>query len=124
MKQKNIVTKTLADAVDFDGKVIQKISFDLEHINRGWDSLKSDYNPTRRSNYTAGDIVEFFEQFGFYTIEWEDKQGGNKETVTVRGKKHYRYTAYVTDHKASQQKKIVIDIPYDFKDEGIVITVY
>jgi len=124
VKRENVTTKTLSDAIEFDGKTIERISFDLEHINRGWDTQKNDYNPHRRSSYTADDIVEFFEQFGFYSIEWDDQPGGSKEEVMVKGKKHYRYTAYVTDHESQQQKKIVIDIPFDFKNESIVVTVY
>ena len=124
MKQINIVTRALVNAIEFDGKIIKRICFDLEHINTGWDSFKNNYNLNRRSNYTADDIIEFFEQFGFYLIVWDDEPGGNKECVTVRGKKHYRYTAYVTDYAKSVQKKMVVDIPLDFKDQGIVVTVY
>ena len=109
MKEVNIVTEELEDAVEFDGKCIKSIKFDLEHINRGWDKDKHDYNPVRRSNYTAKDIVEFFEQFGYFSIEWEE--GLNKNEVEVKGRTRTRYYAQVYDHQSGEQKKMVIDIP-------------
>ena len=122
MKEENIQTRELEDEIEFDGKKIKSIKFDLEHINRGWDAEANDYNDEVRSDYTAEDVIDFFEQFGYYDIEWEE--GRNKYETEVRGKKRARYVAFVTDHNKGKQKKIVIDIPYAFEDEGIIITIY
>lgn len=122
MKEKNIITVELDFEIEFDGLKIKKIKFDLEHINRGWDKRKHDYNARKRSSYTISDIVDFFEQFGFYKIEWEE--GVNKNTVNILGNKRTRYYAYVFDHIEEKQKKMVIDIPRDFFQEGIIITLY
>lgn len=124
MKEENNVTRELKEEVEFDGKTIKKIKFDLEHINRGWDKTTNDYNLTTRSKYNENDIVEIFEQFGFYTIEWNEGLNGNKFKVRNKGKEFYRYIALVTDFKTAEQKKIVIDIPTDFKNEGIILTLY
>jgi len=122
VKEENIVARKLDGEVEFDGHKVKTIKFDLEHINRGWNAEKHDYNSIRRSNYTAEDIVEFFEQFGYYSIEWEE--GRNKNKMDVRGKKRTRYFAIVHDPYSGEQKKMVIDIPEDFENEGIVVTVY
>lgn len=121
MKEENTVTRNLDSEVLFDGKLVKKIKFDLEHINRGWDQNKNDYNPKERTHYTEEDIIEFFEQFGYVNIEWDND---SKTVEEVKGKKYHRYVAYVTDHKDDKQKKIVVDIPFDFKNEGVVVTVY
>ncbi|MBI2521775.1 MAG: hypothetical protein HYV97_15270 [Bdellovibrio sp.] len=118
----SILTEELDGEVEFDGHKVKTIKFDLEHINRGWDTAKRDYNPTRRSDYTAEDIVEFFEQFGYYSIEWED--GKNKNKVEVRGKWRTRYFAIAHDPNSGEPKKMVIDIPEDFENEGIIVTLY
>lgn len=122
LKEENIVTKKLSVAVQFDGLQVKFIKFDLEHINRGWDSLNRDYNLIKRSTYSAQDIVEFFEQFKYYNIEWEE--GKNKNRVIVRGEMRIRYFAYVYDHNIKKQKKLVVDIPEYFKNEGIIVTLY
>ena len=124
MKEENIVTEELDEEIEIDGHQIKTIKFDLEHINRGWDKDNHDYNPEadRRSNYSAEDIVEFFEQLGYYAIDWDE--GVNKNEVEVRGRKRTRYYAYIYDHDAEKQKKMIIDIPEDFDSEGIIITVY
>jgi hypothetical protein len=122
VKEENIVTVALTEEVEFDGHKVKSIKFDLEHINRGWDAAKHDYNSSRRSSYTAEDIVEFFEQFGYYNIVWE--QGRNKNKLEVRGKLRTRYFAIIHDHDAGESKKMVVDIPEDFENEGIIVTVY
>lgn len=124
MKDENVVTEVLEFEVEIDGHTIRTIKFDLEHINRGWNKESRDYNPKtcRRSNYKAEDIVEFFEQLGFYDITWEE--GINKKIVQIRGQKRVRYYTYVFDHGNECQKKMVMDIPKDFENEGIIITIY
>lgn len=122
MKQKNIEIQELDETVEFDGFKVKAIKFDLEHINRGWNKETNDYNLEIRSSYTADDVIEFFENFSYYSIEWEE--GFNKFQVKVRGKEHYRYIAYVMDFESSEQKKIVIDIPVKFKGDGIIVTIY
>lgn len=122
MKEENIVTVELNEKIEFDGHDIKIIKFDLEHINRGWDAQKHEYKSGRRSEYTASDVVEFFEQFGFYSIEWE--AGENKEEVEIRGQKRWRYISYIWDHDNGEKKRIVIDIPVDFKTEGIIVTIH
>ncbi len=122
MKKENIITLKLEDGIEFDGFKITKIKFDLEHINRGWNKERHDYNTTRRSNYTADDIVDFFEQFSFYDIEWEE--GISKMSLFVMGEKRTRYLAYVFDHGKKRQMKMVVDISESYHDEGIIITLY
>lgn len=103
---------------------VETIKFDLEHINCGWDKEKHDYNGDKRSDYNAQDVVEFFEQIGYFLIDWEE--GLNKNEVEVRGKRRVRYYAFVHDHyhDSGEQKKMVIDIPEDVKNEGIIVTIY
>lgn len=122
MKEENIVKQELEEAIEFDGVKVKALKFDLEHINRGWDKVANDYNVEVRSFYTADDVVEFFENFSYYSIEWEE--GFNKFGVKIKGKKHYRYIAYVLDFNTDEQKKIVIDIPAKFKNEAIIVTIY
>lgn len=122
MKAENIDTVFLDDKVLFDGMIIRKISFDLEHINRGWNKEVRDYNKTRRSHYTAEDVTDFFEQFGHYSIEWEE--GYNKFLIRIHNNSHYRYIAYVIDFETEEQKKIIVDIPQVFSGESIIVTIY
>jgi hypothetical protein len=60
MKKK--LTEVLAEAILFDHKLIQRIR--------------------NRSSYTAIDIIDFFEQFKYYQVEW--LLGVNKETLTLK----------------------------------------
>ena len=122
MKDENIVSEELEEEIEFDGHKIKNIKFDLEHINHGWDADNHDYNEEKRSDYTAQDVIDFFEQFGYYSIDW--KEGQNKFEAEIKGQKYIRYVAYVTDHDSEEQKKIVIDIPEDFNNEGIIITIH
>ena len=82
MKLENLKQANLSHAIDFDGRKIRKIIFDLEHINRGWDIDKHDYKPTRRSEYVESDVIDFFEQFSYYSIVWE--LGRNKFEITYK----------------------------------------
>ena len=124
MKVENIITQTLEEAIEFDGKLVKKIQFDLEHINRGWNQNKNDYNSFKRSNYNAQNIICFFEQFSYYSIEWDDGPAGNKSREIIRGKNYFRYIAFITDHENNELKKIVIDLPEDYKETGIIVTIY
>lgn len=122
MKHENILAEELVDEVEIDGHKIKTIRFDLEHINRGWDKEKHDYNEGRRSSYNSQDVVDFFEQITYFLIEWEE--GLNKNKVEVRGMKQIRYYAFVYDHNNGEQKNMVIDIPRDVENEGIIVTIY
>lgn len=124
MKEKNTISKNLNEEIEFDGKKIIKIKFDLEHINRGWDKTRNDYNKTRRSNYSEEEIVEIFEQFGFYSIIWDEGLNGNKFKIKVKEKDYNRYVTFVSDFNTGEQKKIVIDVPIDFVNEGVILTLY
>jgi hypothetical protein len=121
VKSANTLTRVLDEAVLLDGKLITKIRFDLEHINRGWDKELNDYNKTKRSHYTSDDIVDFFEQLRLYAIKWDSQ---NKLIKEIKGQCYYRYLAYVWDLKKKKRKKIVIDVSEDFKGSGIIVTVY
>ena len=105
VKEENTITKILSNEIEFDGKIIKKIRFDLEHINRGWNGEKNDYNKIKRSHYNEDDILDFFEQFGFYTIEWDDGPEGNKTREIIRGAVYFRYVAYICDYENNDQKK-------------------
>lgn len=126
MKEENIQKAELEEEVEFDGKKIKVIRFDLLHINQGWDEKRRDYCPKglkRATNYDAKDVVDFFEQYGFFEPEWE--LGRNKEEVIIKGKKHFRYVGTVIDYEnGDEQKRIIIDIPEDFKNEGIIVTIH
>ena len=122
MKEENIVSVELKDEIEFDGHKIKIIKFDLEHINRGWNAQIHDYRPGRRSRFTTEDVVDFFEQFDHYLIDWEE--GRNKKEVKIRGKIRTRYYAFVYEYDSGERKKMVIDIPEDFENEGIIITIY
>lgn len=126
MKEENTQKVELEEEIEFDGKKIKAIKFDLLHINQGWDEEKRDYCPKgqkRNTDYNADDVVEFFEQYGFFEPEWE--HGRNKEEVLIKGKKHFRYIGTVIDYENNnEQKRMIIDIPEDFENEGIIVTIY
>lgn len=122
VKEENIITWELDGEVEFDGHKVKRIKFDLEHINRGWDKERRDYKSTKRSNFTAEDIADFFEQLGYYSIDWDE--GANKNEVEVRGKKRTRYYTFVYEPDNRAQRKMIIDIPQDFDSEGIIVTLY
>ena len=126
MKEENTQRVELEEEIEFDGKKIKVIRFDLKHINQGWDEEKRDYCPKglkRDTRYKAEDIIDFFEQYGLFEPEWEI--GRNKEKISIKGKKHFRYIGIVIDYENwDEQKRIVIDIPEDFKNEGIIVTIY
>lgn len=126
MKEVNTQKVELEEEIEFDGKKILSIKFDLFHINQGWDEGKADYCPKgikRNTNYQPKDIVDFFEQYGLFEPEWE--LGRNKEEVFIKGKKHFRYIGTVIDYEnGDEQKRIIIDIPRNFKNEGIIVTIY
>ena len=50
MKEINKQTIFLFRPVIFDNKIVRKISFDLLHINEGWDEIKNDYAYRSRSS--------------------------------------------------------------------------
>ena len=45
MKEENTQKVELEEEIEFDGKKINAIKFDLLHINQGWDEEKRDYCP-------------------------------------------------------------------------------
>lgn len=115
MKSNNTQSVELAELVDFDSRKIRSIKFDLKHINQGWDAKNKDYSSVgskRNTQYTADEVVEFFEQFGYFEPEWE--LGRNKEAISIKGIKYFRYVGIVVDYtKEDEQKRIVIDIEDD-----------
>jgi len=121
VKDVNKQTEVLAEAVLFDHQLIQKITFDLVHINEGWDDVKHDYAYRNRSSYTAADIIDFFEQFKYYQVEW--LLGSNKEEVKKKGVQYYRYHWETTDENGGTVR-IFLDLPHQVTGEGIIVTVF
>lgn len=121
MKDSNKQTEVLGEAILFDYQLIHRITFDLVHINQGWDDEKHDYAYRNRSSYTAADIVDFFEQFKYYQVEW--LLGINKEEIIIKGFRYYRYFWETTDEEGSTVR-IVLDLPHQNTGEGIVVTVF
>ena len=121
MKDVNKQTEVLAEAILFDHQLIQRITFDLIHINQGWDDEKHDYANRNRSSYTAADIIDFFEQFKYYQVEW--LLGRNKTTENIRGVLYYRYFWETTDENGNTVR-VVLDLPHQTTGEGIIVTVF
>ena len=120
VKPENTETRTLEDEVEFDGKIVKKIKFDLKHINQGWDNATHDYRPDTRSDYSGDDIEEIFSRFGYFPIVWDEDQ---IEHVKNLGKNYRRYTTITTDEN-DIEVRIVIDVPVDFENEAIVVTIF
>lgn len=97
------------------------ITFDLKHINQGWDDERHDYANRNRSSYTASDIVDFFEQFKYFKVEWQ--LGLNKETITIKGTLYYRYYWETTDEYGILVR-VILDVPERETGEGIIVTVF
>ena len=121
MKDENKQTEVLTEGVLFDHQVIQRVTFDLLHINQGWDDEKHDYANRNRSFYTAAEIVDFFEQFKYFSVEW--LLGTNKENIKIKGISQYRYHWETTDEKGNTVR-VVLDLPHKVTGEGIIVTVY
>ena len=49
MKPENTEIRILEDEVEFDGKVVKKIKYDLKHINQGWNDKARDYKTRIKS---------------------------------------------------------------------------
>lgn len=120
MKPENTETRILEYEVELDGKVIKRIKFDLKHINYGWDEKNRDYMPKSRSNYSGDDVEEFFSQFEFLKINWDD----NKTIISILGVLHHRYVSGVYDTQTDENLRIIIDVPVKFKNEAVVVTIY
>ena len=120
MKEENRVTIVLAEAIMFDYQLINKISFDLVHINQGWDEEKHDYAFRNRSDY-KDDIVEIFEQLKYFQVEWT--LGVNKEKVRIKGVAYYRYHWMTTDEDGDSIR-VVFDVPLKYVGEGVIVTVF
>ena len=97
MKPENTEIRILEDEVEFDGKVVKKIKYDLKHINQGWNDKARDYKTRLRSNYTGENVEGIFSRFGYLSIEWDDD---NVEVI------------------------IVIDVPVEFDNEANIVTIY
>lgn len=121
MKEENRVTIVLAEAIMFDYQLINKISFDLVHINQGWDEEKHDYAFRNRSDYNEDDIVEIFEQLKYFQVEWT--LGVNKEKVRIKGVAYYRYHWMTTDEDGDSIR-VVFDVPLKYVGEGVIVTVF
>ena len=121
MKEENRVTIVLAEAIMFDYLLINKISFDLVHINQGWDEGRHDYAFRNRSDYNEDDIVEIFEQFKYFQVEWI--LGVNKEKVRIKGVTHHRYY-WVTTDEDGDSIRVIFDVPVVYTGEGVIVTVF
>jgi hypothetical protein len=121
VKEENRVTIVLAEAIMFDYQLINKISFDLVHINQGWDEEKHDYAFRNRSDYNEDDIVEIFEQLKYFQVEWT--LGVNKEKVRIKGVAYYRYHWMTTDEDGDSIR-VVFDVPLKYVGEGVIVTVF
>lgn len=121
MKDENKQTEVLTVPILFDHQLIHKITFDLVHINQGWDDEKHDYAYRNRSSYTAAEIVEFFEQFKYFSVEW--LLGKNKENIRLKGVSFYRYHWETTDENGAIIR-VVLDLPHKETGEGIIVTVF
>ncbi len=121
MKDENKQTEILAEPIFFDHQLIQRITFDLIHINQGWDDEKHDYANRNRSSYTAADIIDFFEQFKYYQVEW--LLGTNKTQEDIRGVLYNRYFWKTTDENGNTVR-VVLDLPHQTTGEGIIVTVF
>ncbi len=121
MKKENEQTEHLQSPVLFDYQLIDRITFDLIHINQGWDDKKKDYAYRNRSSYDVEDIVELFEQFRFYSVEWS--LGINKEKVVIKGTRYYRYHWETSDDEG-YLIRIVLDLPTYPTGEGIIVTIF
>lgn len=121
MKDENKQTEILSEPILFDHQLIQRITFDLIHINQGWDDEKRDYSNRIRSFYAAADIVDFFEQFKYFSVEW--LFGTNKENIKIKGIPYYRYHWETTDD-CGDTIRIVLDLPHKTTGEGIIVTVF
>lgn len=122
MKINNTQFITLPTQVLFDSHRVKWVKFDLLHINKGWNKELSDYNEGYRSHYTASDVVDIFEQFDYYQIEWEEDR--NKFRVDIRGEKYFRYIALVSDYESLDELKIVVDVPILFLGGVVIVTIY
>jgi predicted translin family RNA/ssDNA-binding protein len=121
MKEVNKQTILLFRPVIFDSQIVRKLSFDLMHINEGWDELKNDYAYKGRSSYIVDNIVEFFEQFLFIQVEWEINL--NKFEKKVLGVPIYRYVFDTTDEDGNMVR-VILDIPKQFREEAVLVTIY
>lgn len=109
------------EPVLFDYQWIRKITFDLIHINEGWDDERHDYAYRGRSSYSAEDIIDFFEQFKYFSVEWS--LGINKNEIKIKGTYCYRYYWETTDEEGCSVR-IILDLPRQQTGEGIIVTVF
>lgn len=121
MKDENKVTIVLAEPIMFDYQQINKIIFDLIHINQGWDEEKHDYAFRNRSEYNEDDIVEIFEQFKYLTVEWV--LGFNKSQLRIKGINYFRYILNTIDEEGFAIR-VIIDAPVVHTGEGVIVTIF
>lgn len=76
--------------------------------------------PKSRSNYSGDDVEEFFSQFEFLKINWDD----NKTIVNILGVLHHRYVSAVYDTQTDENLRIIVDVPVKFKNEAVMVTIY
>ena len=121
MKEENRLTIVLAEAIMLDYQLIDKISFDLVHINQGWDEERHDYAFRNRSDYNEDDIVEIFEQFKYLTVEWV--LGFNKSQLRIKGISYFRYILNTTDEDGFAIR-VILDTPVVNTGEGVIVTIF
>ena len=121
MKNANKTTVLLREPVVFDGSMIDRVTFDLIHINQGWAEEINDYAWKSRSNYTEQDVIDFFEQLKFYKLIWT--LGENKFFIRRKSNSVIRYVWETTD-EAGNIVRVVIDLPKIPTGEGVIVTIF
>lgn len=121
VKEENKQTIILSEAILFDDQLIRKITFDLMHINHGWDAINYDYAYRNRSNYTARDIIRIISMFKYAEADW--RLGENKFNKIVKGINYYRYLWQTTDHD-NEVIRVYMDIPHQYTSEGVIVTIF
>ena len=121
MKNANKTTVLLREPVVFDGSMINRVTFDLIHINQGWAEETNDYAWKNRSHYTEQDVVSFFEQFKFYKVFWT--LGENKFLIRRKGFLYIRYVWETTDD-TGDSVRVVMDLPQVPTGEGVIVTIF
>lgn len=101
--------------------MIDRVTFDLIHINQGWAEEINDYAWKSRSNYTEQDVIDFFEQLKFYKLIWT--LGENKFFIRRKSNSVIRYVWETTD-EAGNIVRVVIDLPKIPTGEGVIVTIF
>jgi hypothetical protein len=121
LKFENLTVVILDRVLIFDGRRIEILTFDLKHINYGWNKINKEYNLKKRSDYRADDIVFIFNLLVNYNFKSDT---ANKIEVIIKQKHYTRYIIYFIDPWSAKTKKTVIDIDFEFNNKAIILTIY